>query len=270
MLSFPSIRSLSLMGLTLGFSLASTLSIAYPSLKGYQPSNTTGTPENLTGGATRLFSGPLDFTPPDNITAPDNRQGAAHRGSCQKNINDPSPLALAPMGGLSLTHSAYPTFYWYLPDNVDAKTIEFILRDDQGENVFTTQYQVDRQNSRNGIFSLSLPEYAMTPPLEIGKNYSWTLSVSCDVSDHSGDTVMKGQVQRIPLSPEREQQLQSASSLIKLNLYAQSQLWHETMGQMLMLYDQYPNNPRIQQAWRELMQSAKLSPTITPAVPSQR
>ena len=232
----------------------------------------------LTGGAIQTSA--AEFTPPDNVGAPRGRVGGGTRGGspfdevnpgvpgrrigggsrgCSVTADGPRDHALTavvPETTLGLTLEAYPTFFWYLPPT-SATAVEFVLMDEKGKKViYETTF---RTKGEAGIVSLSLPENASLPPLEINENYSWYFSIICNPQDRAADIYVQGWVRRVEASASlREQLATTTSDLERVQVYARNGIWHEAISGLAQLRRSNPNNVDIRREWQELITSVQL------------
>jgi hypothetical protein len=160
---------------------------------------------------------------------------------------------------MALTISAYPTFWFYVPDELQGKDFaEFMLQDEKEEDIFDRPIQVELKTS--GIISFKLP--SREKPLEPNKPYHWFFSVICDFQRPSRNPSIEGWVERIPLDFVLARQLEEAKSeeeLVKLyNTFVEKDIWHETLTLVSELYCDHPKNTRLKDYWPQLLQTLNL------------
>jgi len=189
---------------------------------------------------------------PKNRGLPGRREGSGTRGACLQTQR--SIVAIMPQTNSGLTVSAYPTFSWYVPAT-QPTTVAFVLLDDRQTELYSTSFQIAGQP---GLISLSLPQTANLPPLEVGKTYRWKFSLTCDVDDPSTNMITEGWVQRVELPTVLSNQLQSASVLDQARLYAKEGLWYDAAATFVMLRRTQPNNAAIAQDWKIFLDSVAL------------
>ena len=204
-----------------------------------------------------------EFKPPSGIKKPGNRQqGATRSPNSQCLLSNQSITLLVPSSGKAFTAQAYPRFFWYLPQT-SAEGIEFILRDENNVEVYSTQYRltpfVNTLDSNQRFMSLQLPAFSTLKPLEIGKEYYWELSLVCNIFDRSADIVVEATVERVSLKPELRSQIQQATPTEKIALYANQRLWHETLMTLLELRLWNPDDSNLADAWNKLLRSVDLN-----------
>ncbi|MFB8787779.1 MAG: DUF928 domain-containing protein, partial [Potamolinea sp.] len=106
--------------------------------------------------------------------------------------------------------------------------------------------------------------------LKIGQEYRWQLAVRCNylTSDQSEDTYVEGRLKRVLPPPNLESRLQQANPQERVALYAQANLWYETLGTLVALRRDRPNDPILAEAWNKLLRVIDL-PKISAAPVSQ-
>jgi hypothetical protein len=214
-------------------------------------------------GSNLTLSAFAQYVPPNNLCIPGRREGGGTRGDC---LNSPQPLmALMPENSYGETISAYPTFFWFVPD-VPAQAAEFVLYDDDGNEVYYTTFRV---TGTSGILSLTLPETADLLPLEMGKSYEWVFSLICDEQDRSGDLFTTGWLRRVESTPTLQQQLTTATTSDRANVYAQQGLWYDALAEIATQYRANPSDAAIANQWTLLLNSVGLASfTSEPLLPN--
>ncbi len=182
---------------------------------------------------------------------PGRRQGGGTRGDCLQ--SNASLVALMPDSNFGQTLDDYPTFYWYVPA-ITAEAAEFVLLDENDNEVYIAEYQLTNQS---GIISLSLPDRAGLPPLEVGETYHWYFSIICDRLDRSGDLFTEGWVRHIS-DASLEQQAREQPPLQQATLYAEAGIWHDALTLLAELRRDRPTDTQIEQSWTTLLNSVDL------------
>lgn len=198
------------------------------------------------------------FRPPRRISAPDNRQGGATRGPC---FVDPRKLtAIVPLSG-GETASEYPTVFWYMPKmtakDAPAPEIQFTLRDANDNKIYSANYPLQKSAGDvvavPGIMSLTV---AKPYGLEVGKQYTWQLKVTCDsksLEDNSDNQTAEGGLKRVAADPSLALRTQQATPEERIAIYAQSNLWYEMLANLVRLRRDRPNDPNLTDAWEKLL-----------------
>jgi len=185
---------------------------------------------------------------------------------CPCLTNDSKPFAaLLPASGMGETIAEYPTVFWYMPkissEDRPAPAVEFVLRDEKSQEVYSTTYVLVRSREgfvgSPGIMSLTAANHA---PLEIGREYRWQLTFRCDSTglDRSGDETLESRLKRVQPDPNLVIRVQQATPEERVALYADARLWYETVGTLLELRREYPNDKNLADAWKTLLNSVGL------------
>lgn len=196
-----------------------------------------------------------DPTPPQQGSPSGRQRGGASRGNCRQ---FESLTALLPAKGKAWgqTMSDRPTVWVYLPAPLTEQTpIEFVVQDAADNYVYNTR--MTNPTTKPGLIRLSMP--VTTQPLEVGKAYTWTLSVYCDPAKPSSAVFVKGIIQRVAAA-DLQAPLAQATPLERVRLYAARGLWYDALTAIADLYQASPNQPAIGNAWRSLLQQTNLEP----------
>lgn len=185
---------------------------------------------------------------------PGRREGGGTRGDQLQLV------ALLPRTNLGLTTAAYPRFFWSVPSGIRAKYVEFSLfqGEEQAPNatlIYRTTFEIA---GTPGIASLTLPETADLPPLEVGKDYQWSVKIAGDLNnlnDPQRNFRVNGWVQRVTPSPQLSEQLSQASLPDRAALYAQNGFWFDTLDVLAKLRCENPNDRAAIDNWTTLLKS---------------
>ena len=210
----------------------------------------------------RAFSPPR----PPSSNLPDRREGGATRGPC---IMDRKLLtALVPVSGVGQTIDQYPTIYWYTPKmsskEAVAPALEFTLRDANDQKIYSAQYPLAKSADgivgTPGLMSLRVDK---SYPLKVGQEYNWELRLMCDStdSDRSDDQIVEGGFKRVEAAPNLALRLERATPQDRVAIYANAQLWYETLGTLIELRRDRPNDQSLADAWDQLLNSVYLNKT---------
>ncbi len=189
--------------------------------------------------------------PPPGSSKPDNTEPGATRGDeCIPPGEQPVAL-VPPLIKAGQTASDHPTVFWYMPQT-KAKAAEFVLRDKNVKDIYRVRYLLPRATkdvaSPPGIKSLTI---ANPYPLEIGQEYHWELALICDPSEN---VVVEGFIKRVAPDPTLANRLQQATPEDRIALYADAQLWYETLATLVELRRDRPNDSTLQEAWNKLLE----------------
>ncbi len=203
------------------------------------------------------------FRPPRTPRAPGapvNTEGGATRGEgCQK--DEIAPVPLVPVASQTgETVADYPTFFWYMP-KTSAEEVEFVLKH-KNDEVYKVKYALaksaDGVVGDPGLMSLTLPAFANLPPLEMGKEYQWHVTLVCEVLDRSRDVVREGSIKRVAPDPALALRIQQATPQQRVALYRDAQLWHDAVSTLVELQRTRPDDANLAVTWDRLLSSAGL------------
>ncbi|NJO42037.1 MAG: DUF928 domain-containing protein [Cyanobacteria bacterium RU_5_0] len=216
---------------------------------------------NLLPSGSRLKQ---DITLPPPPTNPDTTTGGGRRdrGDCPQDAATAMPdsllTALSPTTEPGLTIADRPTVLVYVPQT-SAQIAEFSLLDQENNGIYQTTFNL---TGTPDIIRFSLPSDA--PPLEIGKNYTWYFALICNPENRLQDQFVTGQIQRTELDSALMQQIEQAPTGDRLSLYRlyrSHNIWYEALSVLVELRESQPDNPNLEAAWRELLQSGGLDNT---------
>jgi len=228
-----------------------------------------GAPDDTLGAGTHAFTAPPNRGAP----APGQRQGAGSRGSCpdvakpltalvpiiqetSDGGNSPTPEITTSDSVFGLTVAEHPTFWFYVPYSLNSPppvlSVEFVLQDENSKEVYKSVLTTSENSP--GVFGVELPSTA--PPLEVGRRYNWYFVIYCgnwDLHNYVG-----GWVERVELNPSLKTQLEQATPLQKVALYAKAGIWHEAVTSLGKLRRENPQNAALMADWNELLKSVDL------------
>lgn len=212
------------------------------------------------------------YQPPRGIGSANRVEGGATRSPGENCPVAGKPLtALMPSDRFGTTVAAYPSFFVYLPASPNpgiSLPVEFVLEDSEGNLVYQSQF---RTNGKSGIITLNLPQDISLSPLVVGQDYRWMFSILCPPeNERSNDLVVEGWVRRVALNPSLETQLAQASPTKKVELYAEAELWQDTLAQLVELRRNYPSDSEIATQWVQLLNAAGLSNLVGESLASEK
>ena len=199
-----------------------------------------------------------EFEPPDR-GLPGRRIGGGTRGGstsvCPSEVQDLT--ALVPELTYGRTVLKYPTFLIYVPPLSEARNMQFSLlkfaEDETYEEVYIQKFQ---SKWAGGVMRISLPKYG--PTIEVGGNYYWDFSVSCNPDDSSGDILVSGWIERVPQSATLAGNLQNAKESDLPDLYVKEGLWYDAAATLASLRMSEPEDLTVASIWQNLLASVKL------------
>ncbi|OIP70448.1 MAG: hypothetical protein AUK43_09475 [Oscillatoriales cyanobacterium CG2_30_40_61] len=196
----------------------------------------------------------VEFQPPDqDESTTEDRQGSSSRTNCPA-VSQPL-TALIPENNIGLTLSGYPTFMIYVPySSTPPREVEFVLLDEEDNQIFKQKMPL---TGTPGIVKFKLPQSA--PMLEVGKQYRWQFFYQCNPRLRAEDDMVEGAIARINPNETLIRQLEKATTpLEQIQVYAQNGLWYETVTLLAVLRQEKPQDPKILQEWKELLNSIGL------------
>lgn len=147
-----------------------------------------------------------------------------------------------------------PQFWFVLPRKLTKKDAVTFVLEKPGKEIYKTTL---KSEIPKGIISFTIPK--QIPPLQIGKTYSWSLSLSCDfetLEDKPGE--VQGTIQRVAISTQLKNQLAGAKTPVEqANAYAKNGIWFDTLTTIAVnMRGQKPKDVSI--AWNQLLQQVNL------------
>lgn len=180
------------------------------------------------------------------------RKPASSRGPCSP--GDETLTALTPETNIGLTTKAHPTFFVYMPQT-PVTSAAFVLIDEENQRqIYATTFAVPESS---GIVSISLPDGV--PPLTVGKDYHWYVSLICDPQDRAGDIYVDGWVRRIAPESALINRLQKASPLTRVTLYREQGIWYDALEVLAEAYRLSPDRAALVTKWQSLLRSVGLN-----------
>jgi hypothetical protein len=150
-----------------------------------------------------------------------------------------SLFALTPSDkDVQLTTAEHPTFFFFIPESAKIRELKFVLHEGDTK---TTKPLYETPVGKKGIVSVSIP--GDQPPLKIGKEYTWTFSISYPDEPDFADERVKGNIQRV-----EDETIADINEIV----------WENSLSILANLRRQNPNDPDVQQSWMDLLKSVKL------------
>jgi hypothetical protein len=193
----------------------------------------------------------LKFTLPPK-GAPGRRTDAASRSGCP--VLSQPVTALVPPTNIGLTLAERPTFWFNIPYQPNSNNLrKFQLLDEEETVVYETFPVVEA----SGIVNISLPN--SLPALQIGKKYQWVLSFICDPASLDTSAWVNGYVERVAVTPQLKQKLETAKTLREqILLYAENGLWFDTLTALITELRNKPTDAQLVTDWQDLLQSLEV------------
>ncbi|MDZ7969122.1 MAG: DUF928 domain-containing protein [Nostoc sp. DedSLP03] len=173
---------------------------------------------------------------------------------------------------IGFTSNEYTRFWFYVPkmttafvDSNKSKLVEiaeFMLQDEKGNDVFDLPIPIQLSN-KVGIVSFQIPIFSSNQNwLKSGQAYHWFFSIVCDSRRPSRNPSVDGWVQLADSSTIKnlQSQLQKAGTPEKrIKIYADNDLWYDTITYLVESRCADPNNPVLAQYWSDLLKEVGLS-----------
>ena len=162
---------------------------------------------------------------------------------------------MIPENKIGRTVSEYPVFFFYLPQT-EAPEAEFVLKDENGNQIYQTILKI---NNSSGVIGVSIPANKNVSPLQVDKNYRWSVALICDAIDRSADVLEEGIVRRVELSADIRSQLDRADPRQKTVIYAKNGIWQDALSTLVAARRANPNDTALKADWESLLDSVKLN-----------
>lgn len=162
-----------------------------------------------------------------------------------------------------LTTADHPEFLFYLSKFRDPQQpattrlpIEFVLQDENDRYIYKTRFVLPL--TEGGIIRLPIP--TTTAPLKVGQRYTWTLFTRFQPNETN---FVHGTIYRTRLKPQRQQQLQAATPLQRLDIFLQAGLWFDAMSTLVDLKQADPQDLKLRAKWASLLHDINLNELAT-------
>ena len=150
---------------------------------------------------------------------------------------------IVPPSDVGLTTVANPTLFFYVP-RTSAPSVELIVYDKN------QQYkQTYKPTGKAGVVGI----HVTATSLEVGKEYRWYFAVICNPKERSQDQVVDGVIKRIQPQQQLTTKLENATLEERVNLYATSGIWQDSLATLAQLLSTSPNNPEFKADWKALL-----------------
>lgn len=156
---------------------------------------------------------------------------------------------------LGSTVAEYPTFWVYVPElPTNLRLGEFVLQDEQGNDVYRTSLTLPGKAGSMGISLPSSSQYA----LKQNSKYHWFFRVYCgDPQNKPEYFFVDAWLQRVALNPELQQQLKTTKSG-QYRVYAANNLWYDAITNLAELRSSNPNERVLSEDWTNLFKAVGL------------
>lgn len=168
------------------------------------------------------------------------------------NQTDIGLTLLVPNDHIATTVSEHPTLFISV-DKIPEQPLRFTLaRPDISEPLVEKRLSVKSP----GIIRITLPSY--TPPLEIDRDYYWTVMVICNEKRPSENAYARTPIRRIPMTAGLRREIGTANDdLTRAEIYARSGIWLDAISAGYQAYSQ-ERNPNTSDYFWQLLEGAGL------------
>lgn len=152
----------------------------------------------------------------------------------------------------TLTTSAQPSLWFYLPQPLIDLPTEFVLKDSNDQLLYRGRLTGD--TDRNGIVAAPLP-VTLLPDVP----YQWYLTVDCDKGDRA---TVNGWIERRLPSASLANDLGEASARNRAALYANAGFLQDTLTELANLRSLQPESEVVDQEWQDFLTALDLSELV--------
>ena len=193
---------------------------------------------------------------------PTHRRDGGSRGSqdsCVADAENQNLMAIIPQKTVGINASNSPKLFFYVPKVKEQSTLEFVLRNEQDQLIYETFIATEG----DGIMSIEIPADASSNLLETEQNYHWYLSMICNNQQRSRDIVVEGWMRQEAIDYATQQQLDTASSVEKAEVYHEQGFWFDALSVLTANPDSAAEKTMMHQQWSEMLSSVGLEDLVT-------
>lgn len=185
---------------------------------------------------------------------PTRRRAIGSRNDCP--ATDKPLTALIPENKVGKVVEANPTFWFFVPyESNKIPRGEFILQDEAHNNVYKTEFSIEKGKGIVGVSLVSDNTYT----LKTNKTYQWYFKLYCDGDKSSIPIYVHGWVQRIALQPQQQTQLSRFKSpRQRIAFYAQNGIWYSALTESAKLCLSNFQNKNLAKDWIQLLKNVGL------------
>ena len=246
--------------------------------------------ETLAKPARRNFSSSelarITFVPSSDRPRPTSRTGggasrdakmcpsAANPSGADPKTVSRKPLTLVvPLNYEALTTDERPTLLAYIPQSTDYPASDerqgMLLLKTAQESIDEAYRKLISLPNSGGIVQIPIPEDA--PPLVIGQEYEWILTISC----RSGGLFPPGSptdsaiIKRVALDNALAVQLEGQTPSRQAELLGQNGIWYDTISNLAKARQEQLDDFELNQSWQNILttmglQSVSTAPLLDP------
>lgn len=158
------------------------------------------------------------YQPPPGEGRRQYRRAGGSRG-CHHKVTKAITL-IVPEDHIPLTISSHPTFWLHLSQELSF-SLRFTLLEPGHKPIYSQELSLDK----SGFIALTLPE--SVPPLEIGKQYRWSVSILCDPQKPSQNVFTQAWIERVSVPQQKVEEKEELSCHLA---YAQLGIWYDALS----------------------------------------
>jgi hypothetical protein len=197
----------------------------------------------------RLPSAPDTGSPQEDFAAGGTRDNQPKNALC--GVEKQQIAYLLGNDNREFTLSAYPTFWFYIPDTLKkVAQMKFVITElETGKKIYDRVIKDTKKSTIIGIKAPHEQRYALSPAI----NYSWSLQVDCAGREGDSEIALAGWLSRSALDNQLKPQLAAASEAEKYTVYLKHNLLYDALTEVVQNRIAEPNNIQIETAWNQLL-----------------
>lgn len=206
------------------------------------------------------YQPPVGLGTPDHRSQGGTRSGATLAGTRSNTSNTARFIPLVPQShNFGVTTSAYPSVLVYVSDYVkqtNVDTLEFLLLDEKGKEVYRARFAVDLDNQ---LLRIDLPQNSGLAPLEEGKDYLWLLEGFTQDLSLRESLFTHGWIRRVPPTATLMANLRTSQSTEDMaNAYINERIWYDAIAKLEEGFTgrNISSEDRLVAQWRALLTAA--------------
>ncbi|MGL5940312.1 MAG: DUF928 domain-containing protein [Waterburya sp.] len=174
--------------------------------------------------------------------------GSRSNAQCFLNTEQASLTPLIPSSDFGLTLASHPTIFVHIPQTSAQKAF-FSIKNLNGDFYYQTTISLPERSA--GAVGISLSQAAQ--PLEIDKNYQWSLVLICGQELEPDDPQVVGTIKRVELDSSLAQSTKLDVSHQSVCLLSQQGIWYDLLHHLAELRKAQPKNPIFAEHWEQLL-----------------
>lgn len=169
-------------------------------------------------------------------------------------------IFLVPENHFGLTTSGYPTFFWYVTENLASEKffseMEFELKQvGKNEPIYKDKIPVERKPA---IVQIQLPKNS--PQMVTGQEYVWSVSTLCVANGEIKKMMVQSSIRRVAPTPALTRLLGAAKSeREQASAYAVEGFWYDAVATLVKAADRNPDDRAIAEDFYSLLDQVGLN-----------